>query len=298
MLLFVTLGLVVMLGVVVTGCSRTSDSSASLPALQTASESALNAAGTGYTSLYKFKDVPDGANPEAGLVAVHGKLYGDTFNGGEITNGIIFELSTSGAERVLYRFRGGFDGLNPYTKLTDVNGELYGDTAAGGGGPCHTQFYGYGCGTIFKISTSGAERVLYRFSGRADGSIPQAVLVALNGDLYGTAQLSGTCTLGPGCGTVFKVSKSGAFSIVHSFKGGGADGALPLAGMIVVNGKLYGTTSAGGANNAGTIFELSTSGKERIVYSFKGGTKDGGEPWSGLIDVGGKIGRASCRERV
>ena len=44
----------------------------------------------------------------------------------------------------------------------------------------------YGCGTVYRISTAGAEKVLYRFTGSPDGAFPTASLIDVNGMLYGT----------------------------------------------------------------------------------------------------------------
>ena len=55
--------------------------------------------------------------------------------------------------------------------------------------------------------------------------------------------------------------------MLHSFKGR-RDGGYPLAGLIDVNGILYGTTQQGGANNAGTVFEVRRSGRERVLYCY------------------------------
>jgi hypothetical protein len=109
-------------------------------------------------------------------------------------------VSLSGKERVLYSFKGVPDGDGPGSALIDVNGALYATTYGGGKGGR----YGGGAGT--KVSTSGAESVLYRFGG----SLPVGPngLVAVNGALYGTTQSGGGsgCTGGYGCGTVFKIA--------------------------------------------------------------------------------------------
>ena len=60
------------------------------------------------------------------------------------------------------------------------------------------------------------------------------------------------------------------YSVVYSFKGG-ADGATVFSGLVNVGGTLYGTTWAGGAANAGTVYAVTPAGSETVVYSFKGG---------------------------
>ena len=88
-------------------------------------------------------------------------------------------------------------------------------------------------------------------------------------------------------GTVFKVSPSGEETILHSFTGG-ADGGLPIGGVILDSaGYLYGTTFGGGSGSLtglqeGVVFQMSTTGEETVLYSFTG-LSDGGEPEAGVI---------------
>jgi uncharacterized repeat protein (TIGR03803 family) len=85
--------------------------------------------------------------------------------------------------------------------------------------------------------------VLYRFAGSPDGSSPSAGLINVNGTLYGTTYSGGAYNDN---GTVFSVSRSGKEKVLYSFRPG-TDGARPLAGLLDVNGTLYGTTYEGGA---------------------------------------------------
>jgi uncharacterized repeat protein (TIGR03803 family) len=80
------------------------------------------------------------------------------------------------------------------------------------------------------------------------------------------------------------------YNLLHSFTGG-ADGATPHAGLALdTSGNLYGTTTAGGASNLGTVFKLDTTGKETVLYSFTGGVSDGATPNAGLIlDASGNL---------
>ncbi len=204
--------------------------------------------------LHSFAGGADGASPQ-GLTLMNGALYGTTGTGGiaaygSAGNGIIFEVSASGQERVLYSFKGGADGLAPNGGLVAVNGALYGTTSVDVIG---NNISG---GTVFEVTTSGQERVLYRFQSGLDGAMPQAGLTAANGQLYGTTSFGGAlcgCSIG-GYGTVFSVTTSGKESVLYRFTDG-ADGANPVAGLVAVNGALYGTTTAGGYG-FGTIFKL------------------------------------------
>jgi uncharacterized repeat protein (TIGR03803 family) len=235
----------------------------------------------------------DGYQPYAGLINVKGTLYGTTTSGGAYCPssggyhcGTVFAITTSGKETVLYSFKGGSgDGANPFGGLLDVNGTLYG-TTQDGGAYCGS----YGCGTVFSITTSGKEKVLYSFKG---GEYPTASLINVNGALYGTTPTGGTSDNG----TVFKITTSGKETALYSFKGGSGDGANPSDGLLDVNGTLYGTTVNGGSRSCtvsssygcGTVFSITMSGTETVIYSFKSTHGDGRYPFAGLIDVNGTL---------
>ncbi|MGB8908923.1 MAG: choice-of-anchor tandem repeat GloVer-containing protein [Candidatus Cybelea sp.] len=237
--------------------------------------------------LYSVKKAPDGALPAAAVIDVKGTLYGTTLAGGSYRYsyysdaGTVFSVTTSGAEKVLHSFGHRNDGVQPVASLFDGSQRLYGTTRIGGK---------HNCGTVFSITTSGSERLRYSFAGGADGCAPVAGLIDVGGTLYGTTSRGGAysvCAGGGGCGTVFSVTKSGTEKVLHSF-GYGTDGGIPRAGLIDVDGTLYGTTSSGGTNGNGTVFSITTSGSEKVVYSF-GGDTDGSNPTAGLIDVGGTL---------
>jgi uncharacterized repeat protein (TIGR03803 family) len=127
--------------------------------------------------------------------------------------------------------------------------------------------------------------ILHNFAG-SDGSAPLAGLVMdAKQDLYGTASAGGEYN----GGVVFKASRSGAQMVMHSF-GSGTDGASPEGSLIIDSaGNLYGTTFAGGAAGAGTVFKISSNGKESILYSFAG-SDDGANPVAGLaINASGNL---------
>ena len=243
------------------------------------------------TVLHSFSGEPDGFSPDAGLLDVNGTLYGTTYYGGANGDGTVFAITTSGTETVLHSFAGKPDGAHPYAGLINVNGTLYGTTTSGGAN-CN---WSGGCGTVFAITTSGAETVLYSFKGGlGDGRYPtQAGLLDVNGTLYGTTYRGGKHHYG----TAFAITTSGKENVLHSF-GGLGDGAFPYGGLLDVNGTLYGTTSNGGAGSClrysnvhgcGTVFKTTISGKETVLYSFKGGSGDGKFPHAGLINVDGTL---------
>jgi uncharacterized repeat protein (TIGR03803 family) len=190
-----------------------------------------------------------GAAVQAGLIDVGGVLYGAASTGGAYKKGAVFRITPTGSEKVLHSFSGSPDGWRPFASLIDVNGTLYGTTYYGGA-------YNNG-GTVYSITTSGVEKVLYSFAGSPDGSNPNAGLIDVNGTLYGTTVKGGAyrSDSGDGCGTVFSLTTGGTEQVLHSF-GGTPDGALPYAGLIEVDGTLYGTTYIGGTYDQGTVFGM------------------------------------------
>jgi uncharacterized repeat protein (TIGR03803 family) len=269
--------------VLLASCSQMENPPGSLPPVDGAT-GPRSSADHGFTSLYSFTGKPDGEGPSAALTALNGTFYGTTQSGGANDRGAVFAVSTSGKESVLYSFGlpSTLDGTTPTARLTALNGTLYGTTQYGGANCAPA-----GCGTIFEVSTSGSESVLYSFKGGTDGAHPVAGLIDVGGRLYGATAEGGnghSC-----CGTVFAVSAAGAESVVYRFKGGKKDGAEPLGDLIRLHGEFYGTTKYGGAKDYGTIYAVSRSGVERVVHNFQGPPNDGAEPFAGLTAAGGKL---------
>jgi uncharacterized repeat protein (TIGR03803 family) len=230
--------------------------------------------------VYRFTKAPDGEFPSAGLVMdSQGNLYGTTSSGGEYQyGGAVFEVSPKGVETILHSFtRGGPDGSGPNAALIrDSLGNLYGTTVFGGA---------YNNGTVFKITASGSESVLYSFAGGNDGAYPYGGLVTdSTGNLYGTTQQGG----GNGYyGTIFELTPNGVENVLYSFTGG-TDGAYPSFGLVRDSeGNLYGTTTHGGGC-CGTVFELSKEGVETVLYRFMG-TGDGAYPGAVILDSNGEL---------
>jgi uncharacterized repeat protein (TIGR03803 family) len=227
------------------------------------------------TVLHAFTGGYDGGYPFGTLTFdAAGNLYGTTEGGANpicgynVTGcGVVFKLSppVSGSqwkENVLHAFHGS-DGNEPESGVVfDGLGNLYGMTAFGGESfGCD----GAGCGVVFKLipTVSGPWKFtgLHVFSDHqiSKGFYPLGdLLLDVAGNVYGTASGGGTV----GCGIVFKLSptSSGGWieAVVHSFTcGSGPDGAVPTDGLISdAAGNLYGTTSAGGPNQAGTVFKI------------------------------------------
>jgi len=211
--------------------------------------------------LYSFGGENDGASPYDALTFdAQGNLYGSTYSGGAYDKGTVFELSNSAngwTESVLRTFTGAGDGASPVGGMVfDATGNLYGTTFQGGD---------FGYGVVFRLSPNSSgtwqENVLHSF-GNAPAANPSATMVFdANGNLYGTTLGGAALTsCAGGCGTLFELvpNPSGpwTFKARHVF-GRGEDGYHPSGRLIMdATGALYGTTQAGGAQNAGTVFEI------------------------------------------
>jgi uncharacterized repeat protein (TIGR03803 family) len=253
--------------------------------------------------LYAFNTGQLGANPVAGVISDStGNLYGTAQDAGDANYGVAFELiPQSGGgwkEVVLHSFQGGSDGVNPSANLVfDAAGNLYGTTLTGGSQQC-SEYYECG-GTVYELSPTAQgwkESVLYRFGKDNDRSlglsIPTSGLVLDSaGILYGTTFEGGDPNCDYGCGTAYKLFRSGGGQwqkeLLHLFHGGN-DGANPYGTLVLDGaGNLYGTACGGGSKGYGTVFKLSpdSGGKwiESVLYSFKGGMSDGSCPLAGVI---------------
>lgn len=250
-----------------------------------------------YTVINTFEGT-NGAQPMDGLIfdQAGNNLYGTTLAGG-YGKGVVFELSPNGSggwtETVLYAFSGK-DGANPYASVVfDTEGNLYGTTEHGGV---------HDAGVVFELSPAKGggwtERVLYSFgSGIDDGSTPIAGLsFDASGNLYGTTYLGGnvrTCTYSgatQGCGTVFELSPTTGYSIIHNFSNVN-DGSFPVAGVTYgPSGYLYGEASSGDTYSQGLLYDLIPNGNgtwtEKSLHVWgrvHDGRPDGGYPYSSVI---------------
>ena len=157
-------------------------------------------------------------------------------------------------------------------------------SACGGGGSVSIGGNGSATPVPTATSTPLPFAVLHTFAGgSSDGARPNAALVADSaGNFYGTTTSGGTYSYG----TVFKITTSGGFTLLHSFDGDGSDGANPYAGLISNGaGNFYGTTEYGGASGYGTVYKITSAGVYTLLHSLFS-SDDGAFPNAGLITDG------------
>lgn len=209
--------------------------------------------------LHSFKGAPaDGDTPFTGLTRdTAGNLYGTTNAGGSHSLGTVFKLTPSGHETILHSFNS-TDGNSPNGVTLDSAGNIYGTTAFGGGNSE---------GVAFEINTGGQFTLLHTFcslSGCADGDEPIGNLVVDSaGNIYGT---TGNII---GFGTVYKLTKTGVQTILHTFNFN--DGDDPNALILDSKGILHGAAYDGGTHSQGTLFTLPKGGGTlTTLYNFCG----------------------------
>jgi len=220
-----------------------------------------------YRLIHNFNTQNGGAGyPLGGITqGANGYYYGTTYYGGFAYNaGTIYRLfqarNTWVGQNVFYFLEGG-DGIYPNSSLTmDAKGNMYGTTYYGGAGESCSG----GCGTVYKLTpgknNTYAQSVIYSFqAGVKDGQNPDSgagVTLDATGNLYGTTLYGGSTE---NAGTVYKLKPSGTSykeSLLWSFDTVSGDGYYPRAGVIIVKGNVYGTTSSGGSHGTGIAFEI------------------------------------------
>jgi uncharacterized repeat protein (TIGR03803 family) len=240
------------------------------------------------TTLYAFceqQPCTDGISPWAGMVlGTDGSFYGTTYAGGNANSsaGTVFKISPSGKLTTLYTFcatTGCPDGAQPFGQLLEgPDGNFYGTTSAGGGSPICPG----GCGTVFRISPSGALQTLHVFTANGgDGGIPVAGLtLGPDRDFYGTTSTGGNYGIWCvdyvqeyGCGTVFKVTPTGYETILYRFCADGyfcvTDGAFPYAALVLgSDGNFYGDAEEGGGQQTGSLFKITPRASSRCFTTF------------------------------
>jgi uncharacterized repeat protein (TIGR03803 family) len=229
------------------------------------------------TMLHSFSGSPgDGALPVGGLVqGSDGNFYGTTSSGGAFFQGTVFRMTPSGTVTVLHSFNsflGG--GAVPIAGLVEgSDGNFYGTTVLGG---AHFK------GSVFKIDATGSLTTLHSFSGSpSEGANPVTALIqGADGNFYGTTASGGAHSQG----TAFRITPAGSLTVLHSFSGHPAEGAVPFAALVQgSDGNFYGATALGGAHSKGTVFKIDGTGNLTTLHSFSGSPNEGANPVAALM---------------
>ncbi len=222
---------------------------------------------------------PDGKEPDALILASDGNLYGVSEYSNTATGvaggGTIFKMTPAGQITVLYTFpenqTTGFfpNGYAPDAIAEGSDGMLYGAASVGGTTSASA-------GTLWRISKTGTGfQVLERYcTSCTSGGFPNSIVAGTDGNLYGTTGYGGTFPSSGiceslGCGVVFKLTTSGAYTVLHAFNGT-SETSEPLGVMQASDGNLYGAT--GGNLSEGSVFKLTPSGQFSTLHLFGSGT--------------------------
>ena len=212
---------------------------------------------------YQNKHCLDGSTPASRLVEVGGQFYGTATAGGSRQLGTIFRISSTGSFTLLHTFCQEprcTDSARPGRYLTGgPSGSVYGVSLSGGTADG---------GAIFKLSSGGSFSLVHKFCSEArcaDGLQPVSVLFD-GGTLFGTTTGGGS----HGSGTAFMIDASGTEHVLYNFcsQANCTDGISPGALIRGRDGNFYGTTAAGGKNQAGTVFRMTPTGTMTVLYSF------------------------------
>lgn len=252
----------------------------------------------GESVVWSFAGVGDGSGPLGGLIVAGGKLYGTTFLGGSTGGGTAFQLTppasgqTNWSESVLSSIS------NPTAGLVQAGGKLYGVTGEGEVVQLTRATNGWSAIAVYDFP---AQNVGFPFI-----SDVIAGLINVGGKLYGVADATTNALDGiayqltPPAPGQAKWSETQLWSFNGSPFG---DGAFPVADLLEMGGKFYGTTPFGGSvttcatsyeGGCGTVFQLTppapgqTAWTEKVLWSF-GGPGDGANPFAPLIEAGGKL---------
>jgi uncharacterized repeat protein (TIGR03803 family)/VCBS repeat-containing protein len=212
------------------------------------------------TILHHFTG-PNGQWPKGNLMrASDGRMYGTTWAGGGNTTcigyngcGTVFRINLDGTVVVVHAFSGADGGQPEEASLIEApDGSLYGVTSGGG----VTANGAANLGTIFRIASDGTFTSLYAFDGIVGCQPHGALVLASDGNFYGTTAGCPGLDGANQTGTIYRMTPQGSVTLVHTFQG--ADGARPFGGLVEDgDGALYGTAYDGGDHNLGVVFKLS-----------------------------------------
>ena len=212
-----------------------------------------------WTGIYNFTNATDDSAPNfTVLQGQDGNIYGVSEEQYSGQYGSFFKLSTKG--KITAHPFNYTDGATPSLPVQGNDLNFYGTTQVGGDPTCK-------CGVIYKATAAGKITVLHKFTGYpSDGNRPIGILaLGSDGNFYGTTYVGGAKNVG----TVFKITPAGVYTLLYSFGTVTGDATEPIAGLTLgTNGIFYGASAAGGSLNGGAIFQITSSGTEKVLYNF------------------------------
>lgn len=204
----------------------------------------------------------DGAQPNTLTLRLDGHFIGTTTAGGKMNDGTIFDITATGSLTKLYDFTGGRDGYVPLTPpIMGGDGNFYGIAQQNAG-----------CGSAYRLNSVFTPLYVFPVTGQ-DGCRPTSLVLGADGNLYGTTEYGGNVAGGsPGYGTVFRLTRSGGFKLLHTF---GTSDDYPTNLTLGNDGNFYGTAVSG------AIFKIATSGTYSVLHTVSG--TEGNLLYPGLV---------------
>jgi len=240
----------------------------------------------------------DGYAPNSGLTLTGGGTFVGTTEGADFNAGTLFVMTPNGTLTNLDNAFGGTKGVNGGEPIAPpiqgMDGNYYGMTTAGGDVTKCTSGNG-GCGVIYRITPSGRYTVIHTFEEGEGANPKDRLLLAADGNLYGTTFYGGTVNSRYiGNGVIFKITPAGQYTGLYVFCSTNClDGGQPAASLTQgLDGNFYGTTIIGGTHLfsnffGGTIFKLTPQGVYSVLYNFcsQPNCSDGGQAVANLIQA-------------
>jgi uncharacterized repeat protein (TIGR03803 family) len=273
------------------------------------------------TPIYGFQQEPTDVIEPTGPMAQgrDGNIYGVGVNRGANNKGGVFKITPGGKESLLVSFPASYAEGSCLGLVLGLDGNFYGTCFGGGaknfglfyrvtpggiltdlydftqagvqGAPvlgADGNFYGTTSSNIYKITPAGVYKDIFDFAPGSGTVNPSVLSAGSDGNFYGTvADANGFGNQGG----VFKITSAGRLTVIYGFDCTSTVGCGPSDGVTMgSNGKLYGTTGSGGTNSNGTIYSMTTSGKDvEVLHNINNNTEGdnnfaaGGEDTENLL---------------
>ncbi|MEQ8359535.1 MAG: T9SS type A sorting domain-containing protein [Cytophagales bacterium] len=236
-------------------------------------------------NLYTFNIIEEGTNPTSLALSADGNLYGVNNKGGVYGGGTLFRMNPVTLEITpLVQFKPTISTSarvsqvannysSPHFIMEASNGKLYGRTNRGGAGN----------GVIFEYDPA-TDELLKKFdfdsnTGDNGGGL-RGGLLEVDGKLYGVNRISGPS--GDGALFEYDIASSDVTAVADFSPAGISEVTSNL--VLASDGKLYGTSTVGGLNNRGTIFEYDIT-SETITKKIDFDAVSGANSFGGLISI-------------